>query len=85
MATAKGLVANEHAQVLDEAGAPIPGLYVCGNDMNSIMGGHYQGPGGQLGPGMTFAYIAARHAAGAAAWSAESTKADSAQDINLPA
>lgn len=64
LGTALGLAANENAQVLDKKGDPIPGLYVCGNDMSSIMGGEYIGPGGQLGPGMTFAYIAARHAAG---------------------
>ena len=40
-------------------GAPIPGLYACGNDMASIMRGHYPGPGITLGPGMVFAYRAA--------------------------
>ena len=33
------------------SGAPIPGLYACGNDMASIMRGHYPGPGITLGPG----------------------------------
>ncbi len=54
--------ANENAEVMSTEGIAIKGLYSCGNDMNSIMGGHYPGPGAQLGPGMTFAYIAARHA-----------------------
>ncbi|WP_131837237.1 FAD-binding protein [Ancylobacter aquaticus] len=63
VATSLGLSANAHAQVLDAHGEAIPGLYVCGNDMSAAMGGEYQGPGGQLGPGMTFAYIATRHAA----------------------
>jgi hypothetical protein len=49
--------------VLDAAGAPIPGLYVCGNDMHSITAGEYPGSGAQIGIGMTFAYLAARHAA----------------------
>jgi hypothetical protein len=49
--------------VLDAAGAPIPGLYACGNDMNTIMNGKYPGPGITLGPALTFAYIAARHLA----------------------
>ena len=40
-------------------GKPIPGLYACGNDMASIMRGHYPGPGITLGPGMVFAYRAA--------------------------
>lgn len=64
VATSLGLAMDAHARVLDGAGEAIEGLYVCGNDMSSIMGGEYQGPGGQLGPGMTFAFIAARHAAG---------------------
>ncbi len=60
------LITNEHAQVLDEAKQPISGLYAIGNDMASIMGGNYPGGGITLGPGMTFAYIAARHIAGVA-------------------
>jgi 3-oxosteroid 1-dehydrogenase len=67
LATSRGLLADTHARVLDEAGAPIPGLYVCGNDMQSVFGGEYPGAGAQLGPAMTFAWIAARHAAGIAA------------------
>jgi hypothetical protein len=35
-----------------------------GNDMHSIMGGVYTAPGITLGPGLVFAYLAARHAAG---------------------
>jgi hypothetical protein len=30
--------------------------------MHSPMGGEYPGAGAQLGPGMTFAYLAAQHA-----------------------
>jgi succinate dehydrogenase/fumarate reductase flavoprotein subunit len=63
LATSLGLATNEHAQVLSSEKRPIEGLYACGNDMNSIMGGRYPGPGAQLGPGMTFAFIAALHAA----------------------
>jgi predicted oxidoreductase len=63
LGTSLGLETNEHAQVLDATGQPIAGLYACGNDMNSIMGGQYPAPGTTLGPGMTFGYIAAQHIA----------------------
>jgi len=65
--TFAGLRADEHARVLDAAGAPIPGLYAAGNDMASVMGGAYPGGGITLGPAMTFGYIAGRHAAGVSA------------------
>lgn len=59
---ATGFLTDTHARALDKEGQPIPGLYACGNDMHSIMGGTYPGPGITLGPGLTFAYLAARHA-----------------------
>jgi succinate dehydrogenase/fumarate reductase flavoprotein subunit len=61
--TSRGLVTNASAEVLGRNGQPIEGLYACGNDMNSIMGGHYPGPGITLGPALTFGYIAAMHMA----------------------
>lgn len=64
LGTSLGLVADSSARVLDADGEPIPGLYVCGNDMQSAFGGEYPGAGAQLGQAMTFAWIAARHAAG---------------------
>lgn len=67
LGTSRGLRADTEARVCDASGAPIAGLYVCGNDMQSAFGGEYPGAGGQLGPAMTFGWIAARHAAGAAA------------------
>jgi hypothetical protein len=51
--------------VLRADGTPIEGLYACGNDMDSLMAGIYPAPGITLGPAMTFAYVAARHAAAA--------------------
>jgi len=57
-----GLMTDEQARVLGADNEPIVGLYACGNDMDSIMAGHYPGPGITLGPAMTFAYAAARHA-----------------------
>jgi succinate dehydrogenase/fumarate reductase flavoprotein subunit len=62
--TSTGLVTNRDGEVLNEAGAPIAGLYACGNDMASVMEGTYPGPGTTLGPALTFGYRAARHALG---------------------
>jgi 3-oxosteroid 1-dehydrogenase len=62
LGTSRGLRADIHARVLSESGAPIPGLYTCGNDMQSAFGGEYPGAGAQLGQAMTFGWIAARHA-----------------------
>jgi succinate dehydrogenase/fumarate reductase flavoprotein subunit len=56
-----GLVTDAKARVLGQDG-PIAGLYAVGNDQNSIMAGHYPGPGITLGPGITFAFIAAKDA-----------------------
>ncbi|MEY9537697.1 succinate dehydrogenase/fumarate reductase flavoprotein subunit [Bradyrhizobium diazoefficiens] len=61
---ATGLVVNEWAQVMRADGSAIAGLYACGNEANSIMGGTYPGPGITIGPAITFAYRAARHALG---------------------
>lgn len=58
-----GLVTDENACVLNADDRPVPGLYACGNDMDSLMAGAYPGPGITLGPAMTFGYLAARHAA----------------------
>ena len=60
---ATGFATDADAQVLREDNTPIPGLYAVGNDMQSIMGGVYAAPGITLGPGVVFAYLAARHAA----------------------
>lgn len=62
--TFAGLKTDRFARALDAVGEPIPGLYAVGNDMASILGGNYSGGGITLGPGMTFGYIAGRHAAG---------------------
>ena len=62
--TFAGLKTDASARVLNKDGEPIPGLYAAGTDMASVMGGHYPAGGINLGPAMTFGYIAARHAAG---------------------
>ncbi len=61
--TFAGLKTNEYAQVLNTANQPIDGLYAAGSDMASIMGGFYPAGGINLGPAMTFGYIAGLHAA----------------------
>lgn len=60
-----GLRTSASAQVLDEEGKPIAGLYAVGNNAASAMGESYPGAGVTLGPAMTFAYIAARELTGA--------------------
>ena len=62
--TFAGLKTNEHAQVLNADGQAIKGLYAAGTDMASIMGGYYPAGGINLGPALTFGYIAGRHIAG---------------------
>ena len=64
LGTFAGLRTNAQAQVLDGRQKPIAGLYAGGNDMNSMMGGHYPAGGITLGPAMTFGFIAAHHMAG---------------------
>lgn len=61
LGTAAGIKTDANAQVINTEGAPIPGLYACGNDMASMMRGHYPAPGITLGPGIVFGYRAARH------------------------
>ncbi|MGF6768135.1 succinate dehydrogenase/fumarate reductase flavoprotein subunit [Paraburkholderia sp. GAS199] len=55
-----GLITDAHARVLKDGDphTPIPGLYAAGNDMQSIMGAAYPGPGINLGPAVVFAYLA---------------------------
>jgi succinate dehydrogenase/fumarate reductase flavoprotein subunit len=59
---ATGLVTDGDARVLNAQGIAIDGLYAAGNDMHSIMGGIYPAPGITIGPGVTFGYLAAKHA-----------------------
>jgi len=55
--TSMGLDITGKGEVKDRSGAVIPGLFACGNDINSIMSGAYPGPGITLGPALTFGYI----------------------------
>lgn len=63
LGTFAGLRTDADARVLDARGMAIPGLYACGADMASVMGGRYPSGGITLGPAMTFGYIAAHHLA----------------------
>ncbi len=77
LGTFAGLATDAAARVLDADGRAIPGLYACGADMASVMGGRYPSGGITLGPAMTFGYIAAHHAAGVAlAGASERTAAE---------
>ncbi|MDK8875569.1 FAD-binding protein, partial [Paracoccus sp. SSJ] len=51
------------SEVRDSRGRAIPGLYACGNDINSVMSGAYPGPGITLGPALTFGYVIGQSAA----------------------
>ena len=56
------------ARVLDAGERQSRALYAVGTDMASVMGGYYPAGGINLGPAMTFGYVAGRHAAGAKPW-----------------
>jgi succinate dehydrogenase/fumarate reductase flavoprotein subunit len=56
--TFAGLKTDATCRVVNEAAAPIAGLYAVGNDACSIMGGNYPGAGITLGPALTFGFVA---------------------------
>ena len=46
LAKVKGMtLTGETLELLDGDGKALAGLYACGNDMASVMRGHYPGPG----------------------------------------
>jgi succinate dehydrogenase/fumarate reductase flavoprotein subunit len=61
--SATGLVGDENGRLLRRDGTVIEGLYACGNDLQSIMGGAYPGPGITIGPAIVFGALSGRHAA----------------------
>ncbi|KXU87285.1 FAD-binding dehydrogenase [Caballeronia megalochromosomata] len=82
---ATGLVTDTDARLLDREDRPIGGLYACGNDMQSVMGGVYPGPGITLGPGLAFGYLAARHATARAQQPASAALTDTRDEaLTLP-
>jgi succinate dehydrogenase/fumarate reductase flavoprotein subunit len=54
-----GLRADAKARLLDTNNEPIPGAYVVGVDQKNLFGGYYPAGGVNIGPAMTFGYIAA--------------------------
>lgn len=66
--TFAGLRTDGQARVLDASGQPITGLYAAGTDMASVFGGWYPSGGINLGPALTFGYVAGRHIAGVQAY-----------------
>jgi 3-oxosteroid 1-dehydrogenase len=64
--TKGGPKVDANARVINLDGEPIRGLYAAGN-VSSPTGAAYGGPGGTLGPAMTFGWLAGRHAAGSPA------------------
>jgi succinate dehydrogenase/fumarate reductase flavoprotein subunit len=66
--TFAGLKTDASSRVLTADGQPVPGLYAAGSDQANVMGGHYPSGGINIGPAMTFGYIAGRHAAGVTAY-----------------
>lgn len=82
LGTAVGLSVDRDAQVLDQTGRPIGGLYACGNDMASVVRGCYPAGGITLGPALVFAYRAACHAS---VGSAQPQPHQTPQDSRKPA
>ena len=62
LGTKGGPKVDARARVINHDGAVIQGLYAVGN-ASSPTGHGYGGPGGTLGPGMTFGWLAGRDAA----------------------
>ena len=65
LGTKGGVRTDVHGRALRDDGSVIEGLYAAGNVSAPVMGHTYPGPGGTIGPAMTFGYLAALHIAGA--------------------
>jgi len=64
LGTKGGIRTDVHGRALRDDGSVIEGLYAAGNVSSPVMGHTYPGPGGTIGPAMTFGYLAALHIAG---------------------
>ena len=63
LGTKGGVRTDVHGRALRDDGSVIDGLYAAGNVSSPVMGHTYPGPGGTIGPAMTFGYLAALHLA----------------------
>lgn len=64
LGTCGGVHADGFARALRPDGSVIEGLYATGNAAGNAFGRVYPGPGATIGQGLSYAYVAARHAAG---------------------
>lgn len=62
VSTFGGLVTDCNARVLRGDGSAIEGLYATGVSTASVMGKRATGAGASIGPSLTWAYVAAKHA-----------------------
>ena len=62
-ATFAGLDTDGQARVRNAQRQPIAGLYAVGTDMSSVFGGFYPSGGANIGPALTFGYVAGVHLA----------------------
>lgn len=67
LGTKGGIRTDVHGRALRDDDSIIDGLYAAGNVSAPVMGHTYPGPGGTIGPAMTFGYLAALHLAGSQA------------------
>lgn len=71
LGTKGGVRTDVNGRALRDDGSVIDGLYAAGNVSSPVMGHTYPGPGGTIGPAMTFGYLAALHLAAAATAASE--------------
>ena len=64
LGTCGGVHADGFARALRPDGSVIEGLYAIGNAAGNVFGRVHPGPGATVGQGLSYGYIAARHAAG---------------------
>ncbi|OBG86511.1 3-ketosteroid-delta-1-dehydrogenase [Mycobacterium sp. E802] len=64
LGTKGGIRTDVHGRALRDDDSVIEGLYAAGNVSSPVMGHTYPGPGGTIGPAMTWGYLAALDIAG---------------------